>query len=168
MSLKPVDSQAEAMEYYEYSAKSGDSSAFFLLAQLYYFGTDATGSNLERAHHFFQEAAEAGNDAAYGFLGMMYYYGEGVDVDYEKAKQFFSIGSDRNVAVAVNGLGLLYWHGHGVGKDIFTAEILFKRASDLKYAEAYYNHAMVLLEQASLFASEQIFQDILTASKAGK
>jgi TPR repeat protein len=155
------------MEYYEYSSKSGDSSALFLLAQLYYFGTDASGPNLERALYFFEEAAKAGNDTAYGFLGMMYYRGEGVEVDVDRAKLYFSIASEKNVAVAINGLGLLYWHGHGVEKDIYTAEILFKRASDLKYAEAYYNHAMVLIEQSSLFSTEQVFQDILAASKAG-
>lgn len=166
--MKPVDSQSEAMEYYEYSAKTGDSSALLLLAQLYYFGTDVMEPDLGKARHFFEEATKYGNDAAYGFLGMIYYRGEGVTVDYERAKLYFSIASERNVATGINGLGLLYWHGHGVEKDLDAAEILFKRASDLKYAEAFFNHAMVLLEQSSLFTSEKIFQGILTASKAGK
>lgn len=167
LSLEPVDSQAETLEYYEYSAKTGDPSALLLLAQLYYFGTDILDPDLVRARKFFEEAAHAGSESAYAFLGMIYYRGEGVEVDYQKAKEYFSIATEFNVASAVNGLGLLYWYGHGVSKDLDAAEILFKRARDLKYAEAFYNHAMVLLEQSSPFSSDTIYEDILTASKAG-
>lgn len=167
LSLNLPESQKEAMEYYEYSAKTGDASAALLLAQLYYFGTDVMEPNMERAKHFFEEAAVSGSDAAYSFLGMMHYRGEGVEVDYTLAKEYFSYAAERNVASAINGLGLLYWHGHGVTKDLDTAEILFKRAAELRYAESHFNHAMVLLEQPAIFTADKVFQGILASSKAG-
>ena len=161
-------SQKEALEYYEYSSKSGDPSASILLAQLYYFGTEGNDPDYEKARINFEKAAIYGHEAAYGFLGQMYYNGEGVPVDYKKAYDYFLRAAERNIASALNGLGLLYWRGQVVEKDLDIAEGYFKQATDLKYPEAYYNYAMVLLEQPSVFTTDKVFQNILAAVKSGK
>lgn len=173
LTIKTADSekaksQQEALDYYEYSAKGGDGSANMILAQLYYFGTDGKEPDYEKARIFFEKSLSFGHDAAYGFLGQMYYRGEGVPIDYGKALKYFSKAAERGVSSAYNGLGLMYWHGHGVEKDLDTAEAYFKQAADLKYPEAFYNYAMVLLDQPSAFNTDKIFQNLLAATKSGK
>ena len=160
-------SQQEALDYYEYSAKGGDGSANMILAQLYYFGTEGHDPDYEKARVYFEKSLGFGHDAAYSFLGQIYYRGEGVPVDYSKAFKFFTMAAEKGVASAYNGLGLIYWHGHGVEKDLDTAETYFKQASDLKYPEAFYNYAMVLLEQPSAFNTDKVFQNLLAATKSG-
>lgn len=173
LSTKATDSdkaksQHEALDYYEYSAKSGDGNASILLAQLYYFGTEGSEPNYEKARINFENSIAFGYESSYAFLGQIYYRGEGVPVDYQKAFDYFSKAADRNAASALNGLGLMYWHGQIVEKDLDMAESYFKQAADLKYPEAFYNYAMVLLEQPNLFKSEKIFQNFLAATKLGK
>lgn len=160
-------SQQEALDYYEYSAKGGDGSANMILAQLYYFGTEGNEPDHDKARIYFEKSLAFGHDAAYGFLGQIYYRGEGVPVDYAKALTYFIKAAERGVSSAYNGLGLMYWHGHGVEKDLDTAEAYFKQATDLKYPEAFYNYAMVLLEQPSAFNTDKIFQNLLAATKSG-
>ena len=161
-------SQQEALDYYEYSAKGGDGSANMVLAQLYYFGTEGNEPDYEKARIYFEKSLSFGQEAAYGFLGQIHYRGEGVPVNYDKAFQYFTKASERGVSSAYNGLGLMYWHGHGVEKDLDTAESYFKQAADLKYPEAFYNYAMVLLEQPSTFDTDKIFQNLLAATKSGR
>lgn len=166
--FEKIKAQQEALEYYEYSARGGDASASILLAQLYYFGTDGTDPDYGKARFHFTNSLAFGHDAAYGFLGQIYYRGEGIDPDFSKAHFYFLKGAERNIPSALNGLGLLYWHGHVVDKDLDSAEAYFKRAADLKYPEAYYNYAMVILEQPTVFTTEKVFQNILAAVKSGK
>lgn len=161
-------SQQEALEYYEYSAKSGDGTASILLAQLYYFGTEGSEPNYEKARLNFENSIAFGHESSYAFLGQIYYRGEGVPVDYQKAFEYFSKAAERNIASALNGLGLIYWHGQVVEKDLDMAESYFKQAADLKYPEAFYNYALVLLEQPALFNTEKVFQNFLAATKLGK
>lgn len=163
-----VKSQQEALEYYEYSAKGGDGTASVLLAQLYYFGTEGSEPNYEKARVNFENAVAFGHESSYAFLGQIYYRGEGVPVDYEKAYEYFTKGAERNVPSALNGLGLMYWNGKVVEKDLDLAESYFKQAADLKYPEGYYNYAMVLLEQPTVFKTEKVFQNLLAAAKLGK
>lgn len=162
-----VKSQQEALDYYEYSAKSGDGTSSILLAQLYYFGTEGSEPDYEKARINFEKAINFGHDSSYAFLGQIYYRGEGVPVDYQKAFDYFTKGAERNVPSALNGLGLMYWRGQIVAKDLDTAESYFKQAADLKYPEAFYNYAMVLLEQPAIFTTEKVFQNILAATKLG-
>lgn len=172
LSIKSVDlekakSQSEAIEYYEYSAKGGDSNASMLLAQLYYFGTEGTDPDYKKARYHFEYAVTLGFDSASAFLGQIYYRGEGVPIDYEKAYAYFVKASDKNVPAALNGLGLMYWRGQVVEKNLDMAESYFKQAADLKYPEAYYNYALVLLEQPEVFTTEKVFQNFLAATKLG-
>lgn len=160
-------SQMEAIEFYEYSAKGGDSNANILLAQLYYFGTEGSDPDYEKARYYFENAVSLGFDSASGFLGQIYHRGEGVDIDYEKAYFYFSKAAEKNVPAALNGLGLMYWHGQVVEKNLDIAESYFKQAADLKYPEAFYNYALVLLDQPEVFTTEKIFQNFLAATKLG-
>jgi TPR repeat protein len=165
--LEKIKSQQEALEYYEYSARGGDASASILLAQLYYFGTEGTDPDYEKARIHFINSLNYGHEAAFGYLGQIYYRGEGVEPDFEKAYEYFYKGAERNIPSALNGMGLLYWHGQIVEKDLDSAEAYFKRAADLKYPEAYYNYAMILLEQPAVFTTEKVFQNFLAAVKSG-
>lgn len=162
-----LESHLEAIEYYEYSAKSEDPSSHLILAQLYYFGTDGKDPDFERARVYFEKAALGGKYSAFGFLGQIYYFGEGVEKDFKQAHIYFSQGSEKNVASAINGMGLLYWKGDGVEKDLDMAEAYFKRAAELKFPDAYFNYAMVLSEQPSAVNFDLIFQNILAAVKSG-
>jgi TPR repeat protein len=173
LSTKATDSdkaksQQEALDYYEYSAKSDDGTASILLAQLHYFGTEGSEPDYEKARINFENSIANGHESSYAFLGQIYYRGEGVPIDYEKAYEYFTKAAERNVPSALNGLGLMYWNGQIVEKDLDMAESYFKQAADLKYPEAFYNYAMVLLEQPSLFKTEKVFQNFLAATKLGK
>lgn len=165
--IDKVKSQQDALEYYEYSAKGGDAASSLILAQLYYFGTDGSEPDYEKARIHFENSILLGHESSYAFLGQMYYRGEGVPVDYEKAFDYFVKAAQGNSPSALNGLGLMYWHGQVVEKDLDTAESYFKQAANLKYPEALYNYAMVLLEQPTLFATEKVFQNLLAAAKLG-
>lgn len=165
-----MKSQQDALEYYEYSAKGGDSASSLILAQLYYFGTDGSDPDYEKARIHFENSIAYGHDSAYAFLGQIYYRGEGVPVDYKKAYNYFVKGAESRIPSALNGLGLMYLNGQIVEKDIDTAEAFFKQAADLKYPEAFYNYAMVLLEQQqpSIANTDKIYQNLLAAAKLGK
>lgn len=172
LSTKSIDqekvrSQLEAVEYYEYSAKGGDKDASLLLGQLYYFGTEGSDPDYEKAKYHFENAVSLGVESAYAFLGQMYYRGEGVSVDFEKSYSYFLKAAENNVPAALNGLGLMYWRGQVVEKNLDLAESYLKQAADLKYPEAYYNYALVLLEQPEVFTTEQVFQNLLAATKLG-
>lgn len=161
------ESRTEALEYYEYSAKTGDPAAELLLAQLYYFGMEDREPDFERARVYFERSASKGNEGAMSFLGQMYYRGEGVAIDYARAYDYFVQAAQRDLPAALNGLGLMYWRGQEVAKDLAEAEAYFKRAAELHYPEAHYNYAMVLLEQPSALATEQVFQSIIAAVRNG-
>jgi TPR repeat protein len=162
-----IKSHQEALDYYEYSAKGGDGSANMILAQLYYFGTEGNEPDYGKAKIYFEKSVSFGQAAGSSFLGQMYYRGEGVPVDYKKAFDYFSKASDSHIASGYNGLGLMYWHGNGVEKDLDAAESYLKQAADSKYPEAFYNYAMVLLEQPSALNTGKIFQNFLEATKSG-
>lgn len=88
-------------------AKSGDTSAAFLLASAYKNGKLGR-VNLEKSYYWYKEAARNGDADAMLMLGWLYYKGgENISVDTQKAKYWFTQAASRGVDEAVEMLALL-------------------------------------------------------------
>jgi len=88
-------------------AKSGDTSAAFLLASAYKNGKLGK-KDLKKSYYWYKEAAMQGDADAMLMLGWLYYKGsEDIAIDMQKAKYWFHKAAAKGVDEAVEMLALL-------------------------------------------------------------
>ncbi len=75
----------KAFEWYEKSAKQGNSDAQNCLGLFYEYGGIRIKKDLEKAYYLYQKSAENGSKHALFNLGLCYQYGRSVEKDNVKA-----------------------------------------------------------------------------------
>lgn len=173
------DTQQEMLEYYGYSADSGDIQSMVVLGQYrYYRGewSDADGlfsrviSKLDPLTLEMDHADSVNLGHALGYLGQMRWeQGEKAE-----AYRLFTQGARRKSPMSMAGLGHAYWHGVDMGKegeenslhlvaDRDAALEWFEKAAELDYAEGHYGVAMILAEQHAILHDDRIQNHLLAA-----
>ena len=112
-----------AYRWFEPSAKQGNVSAQYCLAQWY-----DKGKNYKKAREWCEKAVEKEMGPAYNLLGTYYHNGRGVNRDYKKAMELYLKAADKGVPYAMANIGILYQKGLGVKIDYAIAEEWYRKA----------------------------------------
>eukprot|EP01080_Neovahlkampfia_damariscottae_P004750 gene4750-8332_t len=159
-------SQADIMDYYQYSANKGVSSSHLILGYANMYGIRGFEQNSEAARTHFESAAEAGENEAYGPLGNMYLKGIGVKQDNETAMKYFEKGSEKGDLSSYNGLGFIYANGFGVEKDLTKAAKYFEMSSNKGNPEGQYNLGLFYMTGKGVTLNYKNAYNLMTAAAA--
>lgn len=85
----------EAKQYYEKSAKLGNTFACYSLAKLILAEENLTSEDIKRAIEYLKQASESGNQFAQYSLGKVYLNGNFVEKDIYKAIELFKLSSEQ-------------------------------------------------------------------------
>lgn len=116
----------EALKYYKMASDKGDASASSKYDALiaskayelaYYYDTDETAKDPEKAYEYALEGANAGSTDCMIMLGEAYWYGKGVEQDYEQVLLWFGKAIDSGIdgyqlKKCTNGIQALLEEGH--------------------------------------------------------
>ena len=96
----------KALEYYKMAADKGDASAVSKYDALiasqaynlaYYYDSDPTNSDPEKAFNYALKGAEAGSTECMIMVGDFYWYGKGTEQDYNKVLEWFGKALDSGI-----------------------------------------------------------------------
>ncbi|MBU5439771.1 SEL1-like repeat protein [Tissierella sp. MSJ-40] len=110
-----------AKQYYEKSAKLGNTFACYSLAKLILAEENPVEGEVKKAIEYLKQASTSGNQFAQYSLGKLYLDGEYVDKDTLKAVELFKLSSEQGNEYASYQLGKLYLKGEDITKDIPSA-----------------------------------------------
>lgn len=111
----------EAKQYYEKSAKLGNTFACYSLAKIILAEENPAMEEINKAIEYLKQASISGNQFAQYSLGKLYLDGEYVDKDILKAVELFKLSSEQENEYASYQLGKLYLKGEDIAKDIPSA-----------------------------------------------
>lgn len=132
--------EEDIVQYYQYSADTGDFAAQVTMGTLYLQGAYGVPRDYNRAFQYFQQAATIARDpAALSNLGFMYANGLGVLQDNETAVKYYKEAAEKGNPHAQTNLGYMFMHGYGVPKNPTEAVRYFKLAADQGHAEGQLN-----------------------------
>lgn len=156
LAIGPDYSPAEALKWFEQSARKGYAPAQVNLAVMYINGW-GTAQNYGAGLHWLLEAAHQKYARAYYNMGIIYQQGEGVTANPAEAVRYFRLGADAGDSGAETNLGYMYDNGLGVAKDMAAAVTCYRKAADRGNALAQNNLADLYLR------GEGVPQDDATA-----
>ncbi|KAL6050605.1 Protein sel-1 1 [Balamuthia mandrillaris] len=100
--------EEDVVQYWKYSADSGDIAAMVMMGTLYLQGAYGVPRDYQKALHYFQTAASHGDINAVANLGFMYLKGYGVTQNNQTARSFLVRAARKNNPQAQAHLGQLY------------------------------------------------------------
>ncbi|XP_067942796.1 protein sel-1 homolog 1-like [Watersipora subatra] len=128
----------DLIQYYQFLADKGDTSAQVGLGQLYYQGGRGITVDYDLAFYYFLQASKGGDAMADAYVGRMYAEGVGnVEKDYETAYEYFYKSAEQENPIGQCGLGMLYLKGHHVAKDPAKAFYYFQKSSEKNWVDAH-------------------------------
>ncbi|MEG0693641.1 MAG: SEL1-like repeat protein, partial [Oscillospiraceae bacterium] len=107
----------KAKEYFEKSAKLGNSFACYSLAKIILSEENPTQTEIEKAVLHLQTACDNGNQFAEYYLGKVYIEGKYVQQNIDKALELFTSSADKGNEYAQYQLGKIYITGELLLKD---------------------------------------------------
>jgi len=125
----------EALEFWEKSAKAGNSGAAFNLGVVYQYGKGVR-KKYAQALHWYRRAARQGQMAAANNLGNMYRDGLGVVHDEAEEVLWYRKGANGGHKISQFNLARMYENGFGVRRDRDEAIYWYRKASDQGYRMA--------------------------------
>lgn len=137
--------EADIVQYYQYSADTGDAHAQVAMGTLYLQGVYGVEKNFQKALSYFQKAAGQNDPGGLSNLGYMYANGHGVEQDNDTAIKYYLEAAEKKNPQAQTNLGYMYLHGYGVEKNVMNAFSYFRKAADQGYAEGQTNLAILYL-----------------------
>lgn len=120
---------AQAVEWYEKSAKNGNEHAQNNLGNMYCFGV-GVAQNYEKALYWYSQAAERLHQEAMSNVANLYYLGRGVKKDFEKAAYFHTKAANLGYANSQQVLGEMYMKGDGVEQNHKQAAYWFRESCE--------------------------------------
>ena len=118
-------------------ANSGDASAQFYLAELYYSAD--SDLNRKEAIKWYKKAAAAGNAYAQYNLGNVYYDGRLVPTNLDVAADWYEKAAKSGIPEAQLNLGYMFSAGKGVAKNDQLATLWYKAAANFGNPKAQSN-----------------------------
>lgn len=126
----------DALEWYQFAAKSNNPVTWFNLALMYEYGK-GRDVDFDKAYELYIEGEAKGYLPAQVQLAKLYYQGAGVKKDLYIASSMFKKAANRNDPYAQYQLGYMYEQGLGVEKNAQKASEYYKKAAakgvDLAY-----------------------------------
>lgn len=122
----------KAIEYYESSAKLGNSIALLNLGCLYFNGI-AVEKDIVKAKEYFEKSARLKNADALFNLGIFYEFGLGVKQDYLMAKDYYELSAKFNNPSSLFRLGELFSVGEFFDIDVQKAIYYYKKCSEIHF-----------------------------------
>ena len=130
----------EAINFFTPVAESGDSSAQFNLALIYYSGKmGVSDDTFLKAFKWAKLSGDQGNSASQQLLGEMYFFGRGVSQNDNLAFKWFELAAQQGVASAQFALGNMYDNGWGIAKDLSKAVSWWSKAAKQGHQKAKMN-----------------------------
>ena len=123
----PNKDLAQAAEWYQKAAQSGNGKGMYYLGVCYRRGY-GVNVDLPKAITWYRRAAEAGNSGAMYNLGCIYRDATGVQQDYRQALAWFGKAAAAGDGMAMLNTGHMYSDGMGVAKDYSEAMNWFNKA----------------------------------------
>lgn len=128
----------KAIEWYEKSAKQGNSDAMFNLGYIYSHEDDGFKPDYKKALEYYRMAAANGDKDALSNIALMYIEGKGVK-DPEKGLEILKKLADGGDRDAAFNIALMYYEGKGVKKNLKSAFEWMMKAANAGSAQAQYN-----------------------------
>jgi TPR repeat protein len=100
-----------AVSWFEKSAKRGNPTAQWQLAQIYYNGTESIVANKKKGINYLQQAADNGQLMAIACLAYEYASGENLEKDLAKSLELFIKAADNGNVYAQAMVGIIYFEG---------------------------------------------------------
>lgn len=141
-----------AKEYFEKSAKLGNTFACYSLAKIILAEEEPTTVELKKALEYLHTASDAGNQFAQYSLAKFYYNGEHMEQNIAKAVELFTLSAEQNNEWAAYSLGKIYLTEDGY-KDIDNAVQWMTQSAEKKNQFAEYQLGKLYLQ------GEQISKD---------
>ncbi|WP_313232613.1 MobP3 family relaxase [Tissierella praeacuta] len=111
----------EAKQYYEKSAKLGNTFACYSLAKLILAEENPEQEEVKKAIEYLKQASASGNQHAQYSLGKVYLNGNFIEKDIYGAVELFRLSAEEGNEYAAYQLGKLYLKGEEITKDISSA-----------------------------------------------
>ncbi|KIV97343.1 hypothetical protein PV10_01105 [Exophiala mesophila] len=123
---------AKGVETLETAAAFDDPDAFYLLAEMNFYGNFSIPRNLRKAQQWYQKLADLdGNSTAQHMLGLMYATGVGgVERDQAKSLLYHTFAAEQGDTRAEMTLAFRHHAGIATSKDCNTAVSYYKRVAD--------------------------------------
>jgi len=148
--------------YDEILANLDDLAALRRVAFDYYYGTDTTKINYEKAVKYFKNLYGLDDVDGYFGLGVCYLHGQGVEVDLERAKDYLEIAANRDNSKAKNVLGDMYRLGKGVELNYSLARDFYLEAAKDDEVEALINLGLLHYRKQIKNATEVLALQYMT------
>ncbi|MBZ2174388.1 relaxase MobL [Schnuerera sp. xch1] len=120
----------KAKEYYEKSARLGNTFACYSLAKLILAEENPEKEEVKKAIDYLKQTSDTGNQFAQYSLGKLHLNGEYVDKNILKALELFKLSAEEGNEYAAYQLGKLYLKGEDITKDISSAVKWLKLSSE--------------------------------------
>ena len=129
--------------------EQNSSEAYFILGQIYQFGTHGQSKNYEKSYEMYKKSVEIDNNPfAVNAIGNIYYIGEIIEErNCQKAFDKYKYASKAGCIDALNSLGVCYEKGHGIEKDLKYAYDIYTHASNENHPSAMANKAICLINK---------------------
>jgi len=127
--LGSLKEEEDVVQYWKYSAASGDPAAQVTMGSLFLQGAFGVERDYEQARQYFQSAADQGDAGGLTNLGFIYVKGHGVEQSNATAFKYLSQAAKLNHPYAQALLGYMYLHGMGVPKDVKKAVSYFRQSA---------------------------------------
>ena len=109
--------ERDIVQYYEYSAETGNADAQNALGQLHMLGVNGLDKDHATARKYFEKASNRGDPEALANLGMMYANGLGCRASNETAVRLMRQAAQSGNHLGQAALGCMHLLGHGVSRD---------------------------------------------------
>ncbi len=129
------DDYAQALQWFEKSAKNGNGDACFYMGVFYSEGYGVS-VNKAQALNWYLKAEKYGNTDCLYNIGQIYIKGYGVEQNYKKAFEYYKKAAKHGVEAAIYNLACCYGNGDGVAENPVIAYDYCKRAADLGFEMA--------------------------------
>lgn len=128
--------ESDIVEYYQYSADTGDLSAQLTMGNLHLQGSYGVEKDFEKAYQYYKMAEERGEISSLTSIGFMYQQGYYVEQNNKTAVEYYKKASDQGYAGGQTRLAYMYLYGYGVHQSYSKALEYFKSAADQRSHEA--------------------------------
>lgn len=118
------------------AARSGNSDAAFILAQMYAYGIAGAKPDRVKAFKLYVSLADNGNMEAKASAGYMLLYGCGVESDPKQGLDMLTDAANNDCATAYLFLGKFYADSEPTPENIRNAKLCYAQARDLGIVEA--------------------------------
>jgi TPR repeat protein len=125
-----------ALVYFGLSADHQYPAAYYMIAEIYLYGSKVE-QDFPKALKYFHQAADLGNTDAMVSIGYMYEKGLGLDIDLVEGQRWYRMAGRGHNYVGLANIGFYFLDGlGGLPRSDDSAFVFFREAADSGYSRA--------------------------------